>query len=129
NDERVLDLLCERFPLVFARDPSGRVPLKRGIDRELVARLNGAVSRSALKRMLGAYTADAGYRAKLIQGAARLDLDRNAADAVTTSEAEYALAPPRVAKPTPSPPPAPPKPKRLSLDDLRRAARQRKGLA
>jgi len=49
---------------------------------------------------------------------------------VTAGEAAYALAPkPAKTKPTPSTPPAPaPKPKRISLDDLRRAARQRKGL-
>ena len=131
NDEQVLELLCERFPGTFARDPSGRRPLKRGIDRDLVARLDGIVSRSALKRVLGVYTAAPEYRAKLIEGVARIHLDGNAADAVTASEAAYALAP-RAAKtkpPTPSPPPAPPKPKRMSLDDLRRAARQRRGLA
>src|SRR6516165_2919272 len=123
NDEQVLDLLCERFPRTFARDPSRRVPLKRRIDRDLVARLGGVVSRSALKRMLGAYTAGPEYRAKLIEGAARIDLDGNATDAVTAGEAAYALAPSRAAKiepPTPAPlPPAAPKPKRMSLDDLR----------
>ena len=75
------------------------------------------------REVLGGYTACSEYRAKLIEGAARIDLDGNPADAVTASEAAYALAP------TPSTPPAPaPKPKRMSLDDLRRAARQRKGL-
>src|SRR5262249_4074963 len=103
----------------------------RRIDRDLVARLGGAVSRSALKRVLGVYTAGPEYRAKLIEGAARIDLDGNATDAVTASEAAYALAP-RVAKtkpPTPTAVPPTPKPKRMSLDDLRRAARQRKGSA
>jgi ProP effector len=132
NDEQVLELLCERFPKTFARDPARRVPLKCRIDRDLVARLNGAVSRSALKRTLGAYTADPGYHAKLIEGAARIDLDGKAAGAVTAGEAAYALRPKLVkidplrrAMPTAS---APSKPKRLSLEDLRRAARQRKGL-
>jgi sRNA-binding protein len=135
SDEQVLELLCERFPGAFARDPAGRAPLKRRIDRDLVARLDGAVSRSALKRALGVYTAGPEYRAKLTEGAARIDLDGNAAGAVTASEAEYALAPkptktePVKPKPaTPSPlPPVPPKPKRMGLEDLRRAARQRKG--
>ena len=85
--------------------------------------------RTALKRVLGGYTACPEYRAKLIEGAARIDLDGNPAGAVTASEAAYALAPkPAKTKLTPSTPPAP-KPKRMSLDDLRRAARQRKGLA
>jgi ProP effector len=133
NDDQILELLCERFPGAFTRDPAGRVPLKRRIDRDLVARLDGAVSRSAIKRALGVYTAGPKYRAKLIAGAARIDLDGNAAGAVTAGEAAYALMPkPAKAEPlrraTPTAP-ASPQPKRLSLDDLRRAARQRKGQA
>ena len=128
NDDQILELLCERFPRIFARDPAERPPLKRGIDRDLEARLDGLSSRTALKRVLGGYTACPEYRAKLIEGAARIDLDGNPAGAVTAGEAAYALAPkPAKTKLTPSTPPAP-KPKRMSLDDLRRAARQRKGL-
>ena len=118
SDDQILELLCERFPGTFARNPAERQPLQRGIDRALVACLGGIVSRSALKRMLSIYTACPEYRATLIEGAARIDLDGNPAGAVTAREA--------VTKPAPSTPPAP---KRLSLDDLRRAARQRKGLA
>ena len=130
NDDQILELLCERFPRIFARDPAERPPLKRGIDRDLVARLDGLSSRTALKRVLGGYTACPEYRAKLIEGTVRIDLDGDPAGAVTAGEAAYALAPkPAKTKPTPSTPPAPaPKPKRISLDDLRRAARQRKGL-
>ena len=129
SDDQILELLCERFPGTFARNPAERQPLQRGIDRALVACLGGIVSRSALKRMLSIYTACPEYRATLIEGAARIDLDGNPAGAVSAREAAYALAPrPAKTKPTPSTPPAP-KPKRLSLDDLRRAARQRKGLA
>jgi ProP effector len=131
NDDQILELLCERFPRTFARDPAERRPLKRGIDRDLVARLDGLNSRTALKRVLGGYTVCPEYRAKLIEGAVRIDLDGNPAGVVTASEAAYAPAPkPAKTKPTPSTPPAlPPKPKRMSLDDLRRAARQRKELA
>ena len=128
KNDQILDLLCERFPETFARDPAERQPLQRGIDRDLVSRLDGTVSRSALKRVLGIYTACPEYRARLIEGAARLDLDGNPAGAVTAGEAEHALAPaPMKTKPTPLP--EAPKPKRASLDDLRTAARQRKGLA
>jgi len=96
-------------------------------------------SRSALKRVLGVYTACPEYRARLIERAARIDLDGNPAGAVTAGEAAYALAPRPVKeiKPTTSlaspalapASPSPPQPKRLGLDDLRRAARLRKGLA
>ena len=116
------------FPQDIRRNPSGCQPLKLGIDHDLVARLGGMVSRSALKRALGIYTSCLEYRATPIEGAARVDLDGNPAGAVTAGEAEHALAPaPMKTKPTPLP--EAPKPKRASLDDLRTAARQRKGLA
>src|SRR6516162_7730588 len=102
NDDQILELLCERFPRTFARDPAERPPLKRGIDRDLVARFDGTVSRSALKRVLGIYTACPEYRARLIEGAARIDLDGNPAGVVTAGEAAYALAP-RAAKTKPTP--------------------------
>jgi len=129
NDDQILDLLCERFPKTFMRDPVRRSPLKRGIDRDLVARLDGLSSRTALKRVLGGYTACPEYRAGLIEGVARIDINGEPAGTVTASEVAYALAPkPAKTRSTPSTPVAP-KPKRLSLDDLRKAARQRKGLA
>jgi sRNA-binding protein len=127
NNDQILDLLCARFPGTFAHDPAERRLLKRGIDRELVARLDGTVSRSALKRVLGVYTACPEYRAKLIEETVRIDLEGNAAGAVTAGEAAHALAP-RPAKIKPAPSTPPPQPKRLGLDDLRRAARQRRGL-
>ena len=130
KNDQILDLLCERFPETFARDPAERQPLQRGIDRDLVSRLDGTVSRSALKRVLGIYTACPEYRARLIEGAARLDLDGNPAGAVTAGEAEHALklGPVKIRPVTPPAAPAPPpKPKRLSLADLRRAARLRRG--
>ena len=131
NNDQVLDLLYTRFPRTFVRNPAERQPLKRGIDRDLVARLDDIVSRNAFKRVLGVYTSCSEYRAKLIEGAARIDLDGNAAGAVTASEAEHALElEPVKIKPTSSTPPAPPpKPKRASLEDLRLAGQQRKGLA
>ena len=53
NDDQILELLCERFPRTFARNPSGRQPLKLGIDRDLVARLGGTVSRSTKTQTTG----------------------------------------------------------------------------
>jgi len=123
NDDQILELLCERFPRIFARDPAERLPLKLGIDRDLVARLDGLSSRTELKRVLGGYTACPGYPAKVIEGAVRIDLDGNPASTVTANEAAYALAPkPAKTKPTPSTPPAlgsASTPKRLSLADLK----------
>jgi ProP effector len=91
-----------------------------------VARLDGLSSRTALKRVLGGYTACPEYRAKLIEGAARIDLDGNPAGTVTAGEAAYALAPkPAKTKPTPSTPPAPAPPPSASASSIVRRGRQR----
>jgi len=74
-------------------------------------------SRSALKRVLGVYTACPEYRARLIERAARIDLDGNPAGTVTAGEAAYALAPrpAKKTKPTTSPAPPPPAPSAQAL--------------
>jgi ProP effector len=122
----ILELLYAQFPAAFARDPADRQPLKCGIHRDLMARLEGAVSRKGLSRAIGAYVSDPGYRGKLVENAVRVDLDGNPAGAVTAREVEQAQR--KLARPAPSPAPDPAA-KGLSLADLRAAARRRKALA
>jgi sRNA-binding protein len=131
TDDQILDLLCERFPQTFARNPAERRPLQRGIGRETWILLAGEVGRHALKRVLLAYVTCSEYRVAVVEGAARIDLDGRPSGAVTANEAAQARRP-QPAKTTPMPPPASTpssQPKRLSLEDLRKAARERKGLA
>jgi ProP effector len=122
--EAALVLLCELFPKAFVRYEARRRPLKIGIHRDLQVALADAITDIELGCALRLYVANRVYRSRLVAGAARIDLDGNPAGTVS---AEHACAP---MKPTPKPKPKPvsdsPPVKRLSLQDLREAARRRK---
>ena len=133
-------LLAERFPHAFIILETRRRPLKVGIFSEVAAAVNGAVKPHELRAAFHAYTDNSGYLRSLRTGAARIDLDGNAAGVVSAAEAARAaerLATKllraanrkanRKAKPAtrPTPPPTP-GPQRLTLADLKRAAQQRR---
>ena len=142
----VIVLLTERFPQCFSVD-GPRKPLKVGIYADIVAALDGAVTPEQLRRGLAAYTGVAGYLRGIVPGASRFDLDGKAAGVVTFEEAaaakgtmarklrpapamnpETPLVPvdePKL-RPDSAPPSVPTGPKRLSLADLREAARRRR---
>jgi hypothetical protein len=127
--EAALALLCELFPKTFVRHEARRRPLKIGIRDDLRAALDGAITDAELRRALQVYCSNKVYRSRLSAGATRIDLNGQPAGTVS---AEHALAPakptpkakPKAARDDPSPPMPPPK--RLSLQDLREAAQQRK---
>jgi len=120
----VLELLAEQFPKTFWIHEARRLPLKIGIREDLVAVLDGAVSNKELKKALRVYTANKVYRSRLIAGATRIDLAGEVAGVVAP---EHAVSEPP--KPLPISKAAAAirakGPKRLSLADLRTAARQR----
>jgi ProP effector len=142
--DSLLTLLCARFPQAFTpyRESTCH-PLKRGIYHDILARLGDGIDPVALSRVLAFYTGAHRYRAALVAGAARIDLDGNVAGEVTESEAASAWQPRRPhrsrrAKPKPKPPPQVPKPpapppqpaaqsRRMSLADLKAAAQRRRG--
>src|SRR5689334_23458534 len=74
---------CERFPLAFRprQAPPPWPALKIGIDRDILERIQ--VSRRLLKAALRHYTSYPSYRAGLVAGAARVDLDGVPAGEVT----------------------------------------------
>jgi|SRR6516225_4711267 ProP effector len=133
----VLALLCERFPKCFVRYHIRRRPLKVGIDKDILAVLDGAVTPDELSKALCVYVMNKTYRARLKAGATRIDLDGNSAGIVTAEQATPSA--PRQPKPAqsappPSPsappsPPAPPSPSKAkrgdSLADLRAAQRRK----
>jgi sRNA-binding protein len=125
--EAVLDLLCEAFPKCFARYEVRRQPLKVGIHDDILARLDGAITEHELSRALRVYVSNKVYRGRLCAGAERIDLDGAPAGTVTSEHAARAV-PASKTKPT-AVKTAQPDNKRLSLADLRAAARQRKQLA
>ena len=85
--DAALDLLCETYPKCFVRYEARRQPLKLGIDRDLLAALDGAVTAHELGRALRIYTANRVYRRRLRAGAVRIDLAGNPAGIVTAEQA------------------------------------------
>ena len=90
--------LCEKFPLAFRPwlAPPPWPALKIGIDRDIMERIQ--VSRRLLKAALRYYTSHPSYRAGLVAGAARVDLDGELAGEVA---AEHASARRPAAVPSP----------------------------
>jgi ProP effector len=88
--DATLALLCERFPRCFFHYERRRRPLKIGIYHDLIAALDGAVDAKLLSKMLWVYTFNVYYRQAQTAGAARIDLDGNAAGEVTPAEAANA---------------------------------------
>ena len=152
----VIRLLCDRFPQAFSGRGQPRRPLKVGIHADLVTALNGAVRPPALKSALRAYTSKPSYLRALFAGTTRVSLDGSPAGTVTSEDETAARArlaelanPPQArtvgantspvtqvesatSAPSPAPPANPsgsPGPKRLSLADLREAARRRREAA
>jgi sRNA-binding protein len=130
--EAGIGLLCERFPHTFARSEGRRRPLKIGINGDLVAAMVGAMTPQEIGAALKVYTSNNVYLRGLLKGAWRIDLLGNQAGTVKAEEKTAAKARlaqmerPKLKMESPAPPPAPPPAKRLSLSDLREAARQRR---
>jgi ProP effector len=121
-------------------------PLKVGIDTDLLAVLVGSIRRTELIRALAMYCSSEGYLERLRTGAWRVDLEGKPAGCVSADdekhakakqagirirrEAVMAAAIPQAAASRAQGPAlaakAEPGPKRLSLADLREAARRRR---
>jgi ProP effector len=95
--ERVAAYLAElrtRFPRAFSSEdaPAPWRPLKSGIHRDIAARAPElAVSKSILREAVGLYVSRAAYRAGLVEGAVRIDLDGADAGLVTREQLAAAL--------------------------------------
>jgi sRNA-binding protein len=134
-----IGVLAEWFPAAFAVYEQRRRPLKLGIDHDLATATAGAITLKELKIALGFYVGNVGYLKACVEGAARINLQGDAAGTVTPDEAKHARQrlkeawARRKAKaktqrpiiPAPSQSAAAPT-KRASLADLRAAARARR---
>jgi ProP effector len=90
QDELDLGILVETFPECFSPAGHLRRPLKVGILHELLAHPNLGLSPVRLRRVIGRYANSGGYLANMVEGAARVRLDGQAAGVVTSDEAEHA---------------------------------------
>jgi ProP effector len=144
----VIALLAAKFPKCFAVPDTCRRPLKVGIDADLLAAFGGSIRRTELIRALAMYCSSEGYLERVLTGAWRVDLEGKPAGAVSADDEKHAKAkrasirirreavmaaaiPQAAASRARGPALAPkaetgPGPKRLSLADLREAARRRR---
>jgi ProP effector len=145
RSKAVIPVLAAKFPKCFAVPDTRRRPLKVGIDADLLAALDGTIRRTELIRALAMYCSSEGYLEGVLTGAWRVDLEGKPAGAVSADDEKHAKAkqagirtrreavmaaaitraaarraPALAAKAEPGP-----RPKRLSLADLRAAARRR----
>jgi ProP effector len=140
--------LAAKFPKCFAVPDTRRRPLKVGIDADLLAAFGGSIRRTELIRALAMYCSSEGYLERVLTGAWRVDLEGKPAGAVSADDEKHAKAkrasirirreavmaaaiPQAAASRARGPALAPkaetgPGPKRLSLADLREAARRRR---
>jgi sRNA-binding protein len=135
--------LAARFPKCFAVPDGRRRPLKIGIDADLMAALGETVPRTELIRALAMYCSSTGYLAGVLSGAPRVDLRGKPAGIVTADDEKHAkakraqirakrnvassVAPRDVQqKYVAAAEPKAESPNRLSLTDLREAARRRR---
>lgn len=124
----VLLTLRQRFPNAFARlNARRRKPLKIGIFNDVIAGVPEIVA-ADLAVAFQIYTRSASYLAVCKEGTERVGLDGQAVGAVTAEQAAHAKRQldkikTRNSKPSQS---ATPAPKRISLSDLREAAKRRR---
>ena len=144
----VISVLAAKFPKCFAGPDTRRRPLKVGIDADFLAALGGSIRRTELIRALAMYCSSEGYLEGVLTGSWRVDLEGKPAGVVSADDEKHAKAkqagirtrreavmpaakpqaaasrakgPALAAKAEPRP-----GPKRLSLADLREAARRRR---
>lgn len=96
NDEKAKAriLLALLFPSAFAMPGGEKKPLKIGIDKDIYARakpIAPGLTRRILNSTMMNYVTDGHYLTRLLEGAARVDLDGNCSGVVTAHEAAKAI--------------------------------------
>jgi sRNA-binding protein len=87
----VIELLARRWPAAFSIYEQRRKPLKLGIHLDIMAALDGAITKPELMLGLGYYTNNVGYLRASRKSTPRIDLDGNAVGAVSIDEAQWAI--------------------------------------
>ena len=86
----IIEVLADLWPAAFAVDPRARQPLKVGIDRDILAVADGAITLPELRAALCTYTAAKAYLKALHEGAPRIGLDGGPAGTVSAADAKHA---------------------------------------
>jgi ProP effector len=89
NAIKMRKLLAKRFPQCFKAFGQPKLPLKIGIDRDIIAAAPELRYRNILYAIAD-YTSGSSYLRTLIEGAARIDLNGDAAGIVTAAQEHYA---------------------------------------
>jgi ProP effector len=86
----IIAVLVDLWPAAFSVEPRLRRPLKVGIDKDILAVADGAITLEELKVALGTYTGAKAYLKALHEGAARIGLDGKQEGQVSASDARHA---------------------------------------
>ncbi|HKD93045.1 MAG TPA: ProQ/FinO family protein [Terriglobales bacterium] len=128
----LITVLADLWPHAFSVFERDRKPLRLGIHHDILAAAKGAISPDELKIALRFYCANGRYLRACVEGAARIDLDGEAAGSVSADEAAHAgqrLAQYRARRSKPAPTaskPVKPIKRPITLADLRASAAARK---
>jgi ProP effector len=143
----LIGVLAERFPACFAVNPSYRRPLKLGIHVDILAQLGDMIAPRDLSNALRIYVSNIKYLKALVVDADRVDLNGMPAGTVTAEQADIAkvqyqrqcekrkakqkqaVVAPVVEQPKSVADVTPSGPRRISLADLRAAAKARQAVA
>jgi ProP effector len=83
DTEKLVEKLVAVYPRAFFRDLAQRRPLKIGIHRDLSSDASHGLSPTELRQALGWYCRSPGYLASMIEGTERIDLNGMPAGTVT----------------------------------------------
>lgn len=92
NSKEVISFLAEKFPYCFSLSPGKIRPLKIGIFKDLVERLNGQtkLSKAQIRAALRFYTSRQYYLLSISRSVKRVDLDGNDSGLVRDNHITYA---------------------------------------
>lgn len=85
----IIGQLQKKFPLAFPKNPAPKVPLKIGIHKDLIEQTEQlGIGKNELRAAIKTWCKGKRYWDCLVEGAARIDLEGNAAGLVTKEEAK-----------------------------------------
>jgi len=90
--EKLLEILMEKFPNTFFREPEKIRPLQRYIHKKIRRVLNNEYSKNELSAALALYTQTIDYCRKMMEGGQRIDIEGNLCEEMSPQHIEDAKA-------------------------------------